>query len=75
LPEQEKLIAEFELKRETTITLSQRPDEMLRHNTDFNGILYKYDLPITNQPITFRNQSDLVNVEEENKLTLTESLL
>jgi hypothetical protein len=69
------MIADYELKRETTISLSQRPDDMLRHNADFNGVLYKYDLPITNEPITFRNQSDLVNQEEDNKLTLTESLL
>jgi len=55
------MIADYELKRETTISLSQRPDDMLRHNADFNGVLYKYDLPITNEPITFRNQSDLVN--------------
>lgn len=48
---------------------------MLRHNSDFNGILYKYDLPTVNQPIVFRSMADLINIEEDNKLTTTESLL
>ena len=48
---------------------------MLRHNTDFNGILYKYDLPTLNQPIVFRSQNDLIKLDEQDKLTLTESLL
>ncbi len=39
---------------ESSMTLQQRPDSLLRHNTDFNGILYKYDLPTLNQAIVFR---------------------
>lgn len=35
---------------------------MLKHNVDFGGMLYKYDLPVENQPITF--QSMLVPIEE-----------
>lgn len=48
---------------------------MLRHNSDFNGVLYKYDLPIINEPIIFRNQSSLQLAEESQTLTATESLL
>jgi len=32
-----------------------RADDMLVHNEDVGGILYKYDLPTVNTPITFRN--------------------
>jgi hypothetical protein len=29
---------------------------MLKHDEEFNGILYKYDLPIENRPLEFRSQ-------------------
>lgn len=49
---------------------------MLRHNTDFNGILYKYDLPTVNQAIVFRSaQNALQSVDEQEQLTATEGLL
>lgn len=48
---------------------------MLRHNADFNGVLYKYDLPIVNEPIIFRNQSSLQLLEESQTLTANENLL
>lgn len=48
---------------------------MLRHNSDFNGVLYKYDLPVINEPIIFRNQSSLQLTEESQTLTVTENLL
>ncbi len=55
LPEREELEIEHQLKMESSMTLQQRPDSLLRHNTDFNGILYKYDLPTLNQAIVFRS--------------------
>lgn len=39
------------------------PDSMLKHNIDHGGMLYKYDLPIENQPIIF--QSMLVPIADE----------
>ena len=49
---------------------------MLRHNTDFNGILYKYDLPTVNQAIVFRSaQNALQSVDEQEQLTATEGHL
>lgn len=63
---------EHELKMESTITLDQRVDDMLRHNSDFNGILYKYDLPTVNTAIIFRNQNHLVLIDEVEQLTGTE---
>lgn len=44
---------------------------MLKHGEEVGGILYKYDLPIENLPITFRSQ---LIVKEDVPLTATESL-
>lgn len=63
------------LKMESTITLSQRPDDLLRHNTEYGGMLYKYDLPMSNLAIVFRSKNSLALLEEENVLTTTEALL
>lgn len=63
------------LKMESTITLSQRPNDLLRHNTEYNGLLYKYDLPTQNTAIIFRNKNSLVASEEADILTPTENLL
>lgn len=35
--------------------VTKRPDDMLRHNEEHGGVLYKYDLPIENRPVEFRN--------------------
>ena len=43
------------MEQEARISLSRRPDDMLRHKTDYGGILYKYDLPTENLPIVFRS--------------------
>jgi hypothetical protein len=50
---------------------------MLRHNTDFGGELYKYDLPVGNRPIVFRSQNALITAEEAgvSALTATETLM
>lgn len=50
---------------------------MLRHNTDFGGELYKYDLPVANRPIVFRSQNALITAEEAgvSALTATETLM
>lgn len=63
LPDREKLEIEHQVKQEASISLSARPDDLLRHNTDFNGILYKYDLPVENAPIVFKS-GGLVVAEE-----------
>ena len=63
------------LKMESTITLSQRPNDLLRHNTEYNGLLYKYDLPTQNTAIILRNKNSMVASEETDILTPTENLL
>lgn len=35
--------------------MNKKPDDMLKHNIEHGGILYKYDLPIENQPISFKS--------------------
>ena len=56
LPEFEKKELEHQVKLESTLTVNKKPDDMLKHGEEHGGILYKYDLPIVNQPITFRSQ-------------------
>lgn len=61
---------------ESSITVNERMDDLQRHNTDYGGMIFKYDLPVTNLPITFRNQNTLALADEESdKMTGTESLL
>jgi len=55
LPEREELEIQHQLKMESSMRLQQRPDSMLRHGEDFNGVLFKYDLPTVNLPIVFRS--------------------
>ena len=74
LPEQEDIEIEHRIKQETTISLTARPDELLRHQEDFNGILYKYDLPIINTSIVFKSNALVVQDEEADVNTTTENL-
>ena len=40
---------------EASITISTKSDDKLRHNEDVAGQVFKYDLPIENLPISFKN--------------------
>jgi hypothetical protein len=75
LPDREALEIEHQMQNESRIALNRRPDDMLRHETDYNGILYKYDLPTENFPIVFRSMSQLAEREAEERLTSTENLM
>ena len=77
LPDQEAKYASEKLKQESSIKINVRAEEMLKHNEESGGILFKYDLPTVNTPITFRNQNQLAEFEEQQaaKLTPTEELL
>jgi len=33
---------------ESKIIVAKKPDDMLKHNEDVGGMLYKYDLPVEN---------------------------
>lgn len=72
LPEFEKKELEHQIRLDSTITVTKKPDNMLRHDEEFGGMLYKYDLPVLNQPILFR--SALI-VADEIPNTIVENLL
>lgn len=74
LPDREAKEIEHQMRQEAQISLSRRPDDMLRHNADFSGILYKYDLPVENLPIVFRSNANLIAAEEAAEPTPTEAL-
>ena len=43
---------------------------MLKHNEEYGGVIYKYDLPVENKPIEFKSQlvviEDVSNTAVEN---------
>lgn len=63
------------LQDESRLSLKKRPDDQLRHQSEHNGMLYKYDLPVENNPIVFRSQNQLVEAQEAARPTPTEALL
>lgn len=56
---------------ESTIVVAKKPDDMLKHNEEHGGTLYKYDLPVENKPIEFKSQ---LIVQEEVPNTPVENL-
>ena len=44
---------------EASLTISTKADDQLKHNEDVGGTIYKYDLPVENLPIEFRNAKAL----------------
>ena len=54
--------------------MTKKPDSMLRHGEELGGVVYKYDLPVVNQPIVFRSQQ-LALRDENEQPTAVESLL
>ena len=72
LPDFEEKEIEHLNRLESTIQVHKKPDNMLKHDEEVAGILYKYDLPVQNMPITFK--SSLMLKDEEVPPTATESL-
>jgi len=60
---------------DATLTINTKSDDQLRHNIDVAGILYKYDLPMENIPITFKNNKALANADVEVMNTATQNLM
>ena len=75
LPDFEKQELDYQVKLESTISVSKKPDDMLKHGEEHGGILYKYDLPVVNQPINFRSQQVALLNEKEGAATAVENLL
>jgi len=41
-------------------SLSIKADYKLKHNEDVGGVIFKYDLPVGNIPIAFKNAMALI---------------
>lgn len=63
LPDFEQKEFTHQQKLESSIIVTNKPDSMLKHNEEYGGVIYKYDLPVENKPILFKSQ--LVVVEEQ----------
>lgn len=72
LPDVESKEIEHQIKMDSTIVVTKKPDDMLRHNEENGGTLYKYDLPVENKPIEFKSQ--LIIREESVPNTAVENL-
>lgn len=55
LPDFEEKQIEYQTKLDSTLTVQRKPDNMLKHEEEFGGILYKYDLPVINRPAIFKS--------------------
>ena len=55
LPEFEEKELAHQQKLDSSIVVTKRPDDMLKHNEEYGGIIYKYDLPVENRPIELRS--------------------
>jgi hypothetical protein len=49
--------------------------QVLRHDEEFNGTIYKYDLPVDNKPLVFKRDAALALLEEEIPLTSVQNLM
>ena len=65
-----KHIIDLEVERDVKLKINYMKGMDLVHNEDVNGILYKYDLPIVNTPIQFRNQLMVIDEEKDAKTPL-----
>lgn len=71
LPEQEDLEMQIRSEMDATLTISTKADDQLRHNEDVGGMIFKYDLPVENLGIEFRNKKALMAVDEKEVVTPT----
>ena len=60
---------------EASITISTKANDQLRHNEEVAGQVFKYDLPIENIPIAFKNAAALILSEEKEIITPTQNLM
>ena len=61
-PVEEELEMKFNTMKAAMIKIERKDEDELLHGED-GGMIFKYDLPVVNQPITFNNK--LIVVEEE----------
>ena len=69
LPDKEEAEIKHSIKVGASISLDLRADDILKHNEDVAGTIYKYDLPVANAPIVFKSKQALMLVDEVETLT------
>lgn len=60
-------IMNLEIERDRKLKINYMKGMELIHNENVNGVIYKYDLPIVNTPIQFRNQLMVIDEEKDAK--------
>lgn len=75
LPDQEDLEIKIRTEMDATLTIATKSDDQLRHNQEVAGVIYKYDLPVENIPIGFRNAKALALAKEQDMATTTSNLM
>jgi hypothetical protein len=73
LPDRETL--ELDTREMDEATISLKGTDILRHKEEFDGTIYKYDLPVQNSPIVFKRDAALALLEEEIDFTPVQKLM
>ena len=74
LPDKEEKEIDLQVEQESTISLNIGMEDMLKHQEETGGMLYKYDLPVENQAIVFKSKQALALMEKKPELTSLQSL-
>ena len=74
LPDREDAEIRQREKDESTITLDLKDDDSLRVAEDVGGKMFKYDLPLENEPILFKSKSALMVQDQALEPTAVENL-
>ena len=74
LPDKEEAEIKHQVRSEATISLNISVDDILKHNEDVGGTIFKYDLPVVNSAITFKSKQALALFDEVEELTSVENL-
>lgn len=64
MPDKEDAEIEHMIQKEATISLNIRAGDMVKHNEDVGGTIFKYDLPVVNSGIVFKAKKGLQLVDE-----------
>ena len=76
MPDQEDLEMQLRAELDSSVTIANKSDDQLKHNEDVGGMIYKYDLPVENLAISFKNAAALVALDEANQVvTATQNLM
>lgn len=55
MPDLEEQYIEQRIKDESTVSIRMKSDDQIRAGEEVSGKMYKYDLPVENEAITFKS--------------------